>query len=188
MLHNPPIFHKLSTIPKPFAKLRRQLLNITALTAVLRHITPLDGILEHFQAVFVFKLLDLSSARSWENKGRSRRASALLREEERHLLSTDPITLLQVKGSHYTSFQGHSTSKTQIYLLDYKEKIKTDVFGRTNVDVERSSVYREWRWLSQDCTNRRQQYWFFGRQSVVTVHIGNGVYWYSDSEDWNGIQ
>jgi len=29
MLHNPPIFHKLFTIPKPFAKLRRMLLNMT---------------------------------------------------------------------------------------------------------------------------------------------------------------
>jgi hypothetical protein len=64
MLHNPPIYHKLSTIPKPSAKLRRMLLNMTALTALLRHITPLDEILEHFQAVLVPKLLDLSSARS----------------------------------------------------------------------------------------------------------------------------
>ena len=40
------------------------LLNTTALTALLRHITPLDGILEHFQAALVLKLVGLSSARS----------------------------------------------------------------------------------------------------------------------------
>ena len=25
-------------------------------------------------------------------------------------------------------------------------------------------------------------------QQLATVHIGNSVHWYNDSEDWNGIQ
>ena len=32
------------------------------------------------------------------------------------------------------------------------------------------------------------QYWYMALTAVATVHIGNSVHWYSDSEDWNGIE
>ena len=28
----------------------------------------------------------------------------------------------------------------------------------------------------------------YSNSTVATVHIGNSVHWYNDSEDWNGIE
>ena len=133
MLHNPPIFRKLFTILKPFAKLRLR---------VAEHDSPHSFIASHNSA----RLSSRSCAQTCGSQisqkferikeGLEQRALCS-GKKKRHLLSTDTITLLHVKGSHYTFFQGHSTPKPKIYLPDYRGggEIKSDVSGRKNVDA-----------------------------------------------------
>jgi len=130
MLHNPLIFHKLFTLPKPIAKLRRTLLNMT--DSADSFITSQNSARRNFRALSSRACAQTSGSQFSQKferikEGLEHRALCC-EKKKRHLLSTDTITLLQLKGSHYTFFQGHSTSKPKIYLPDSEEKNKGRCF------------------------------------------------------------
>jgi hypothetical protein len=124
MLRNPPIFRQLFTIPKPYAKLRRMLLNMT--DSADSFITSHNSARRNFRALSDRDCAQTSGPhfnQKFERIKEDLEQRALCcGKKNRHLLSTDTITLLQVKGSHYTYFQGHFTYKPKVYLPDYKEK------------------------------------------------------------------
>jgi hypothetical protein len=71
---------------------------------------------------------------------------------------------------HYvSSFEFTAAMKTELWIGNQIQRLATVNIDNTDIVTVRTPI------AYSNCT-------------VASVQIGNSVHWYSDSEDWNGIQ